>query len=89
MDSNIVFGAVGSIQTSRARAANFFEGRRAEEWGTHESAAEVQQGLPNTKRGGRFRDSALVSKLPAEGGVSSLILGVHIASGLCLIVLEV
>lgn len=64
MDSNIVFGAVGSIQTSQAHAANFFEGRRAEEWGTHESAAEVQQGLSNTKRGGRLGDSALVSTLP-------------------------
>lgn len=90
MDTNIVFGALGSIQTSQACAANFFDGRRAEEWGTNDSATgEVQPSLLNTKLGDRFGVSVLVSTLPAQGWVSSVIMGMHIASGFCLIILEV
>ena len=46
------------------------------------AARELQRGLLNAKFGDRFRDSALVSILPAE--VSSLVVGVHIALGFCL-----
>lgn len=50
------------------------------EWDLNDSAVgKAQRGLPKTKPGDKFKDSAMVSTLPAQGWISCALMGVHVA----------
>ena len=62
---------------------------RSGAWMAQQQDISREWGLPSTKLGDGFGDSAMVSTLPAESWVSLPVKGAHVALGFCGLVPEV